>query len=190
MKKILLLTFVLIGIVLLLREEYKIKHYSDLYDSQVSKVEKKDQVIYISGLGKYSQPDLETVSKEITKMFGFKCEIIEPTQTDSSLYTVNGKLNALICAKTLNSNNKTVYVTNEYIMSHNKIVAGSSFVDGNFAIVSNNFKDLRNTALHEFAHTLGLDHCENHCLLGEIDLGDNTGGFCNDCKLKLKTNLK
>lgn len=188
MKKIIFFTFVFIGVVLLLREEYKIKHYSDSYDSQLSQVEKKDPVVYISGLGKYSPLDLEIVSKEITKMFGIKCEIIESTQTNSGLYNVNGKLDALVCSHKLNSYNKTVYVTNEYLTSHKKTVAGSSIVDGNFAIVSNNFKDLRNTTLHEFAHTLGLDHCENHCLLGEIDLGDNKGDFCNNCKLKL--NLK
>ena len=188
MKKILLLTFVLIGIVLLLREEYKKKHYSDLYDSQVSKVESKDQVVFISGLGKYSQTDLEIVSKEITKMFGIQCEIIGPTQTDSSLYTVDGKLKALSCGNSFNGSHKTVYVTNEYVMSHDRIVCGASYIDGNFIIISNNFNDLRSTTLHEMAHTLGLDHCENKCILGEIELGDKNGYFCNDCKLKL--NLK
>jgi hypothetical protein len=187
MKKFLLFIVVLIGIVFLLNEEYKVKHYSDSYDKTTS-VDSKDQVIFVRGLGKYSQTDLEIVSKEITKMFGFKCEIIEPMKTDSSLYTVNGKLDGLICARSFDSNVKTVYVTNEYVMSHERIVCGASYIDGNFIIISNNFNDLRNTTLHEIAHTLGLDHCENKCILGEIELGDKNGYFCNDCKLKL--NLK
>lgn len=184
MKKFLFFIALAIGIALLLYEEYRVKHYSDSYD-KTTKFEVKDSTVYISGLGKYSEPDLEVVSKEITKMFGFKCEIIEPTKTDSSLYTVNGKLDALICGHSLIYSNKTVYVTNEYILSHDKIVGGASFVGGNFAIVSNNFKDLRNTTLHEFAHTLGLDHCDNQCLLGHVEIGDDKGDFCSDCKLKL-----
>jgi len=187
MKKFLLFIVVLIGIVFLLNEEYKVKHYSDSYDKTTS-VDSKDQVIFVRGLGKYSQPDLEIVSKEITKMFGFKCEIIEPTQTESGLYTANGELDGLYCARFFNSNVKTVYVTNEYVKSHDIVVCGASYINGNFIIISNNFNDLRSTALHEMAHTLGLDHCDNKCILGHIKLGDNKGDFCNDCKIKL--NLK
>jgi hypothetical protein len=185
MKKFLLFIVVLIGIVFLLNEEYKVKHYSDSYD-KITSVDSKDQVIFVRGLGKYSQSDLDIASKEITKMFGIKCEIIEPMKTDGSLYTVNGKLSVLSCRNSFNGSHKTVYVTSEYIISDERVVCGSSF--GNFAIVSNNFNDLRNTTLHEFAHTLGLDHCDNQCLLGQLELGDNKGDFCNDCKLKL--NLK
>lgn len=175
--------------VLLLREEYKIKHYSDLYDNQVLRVEKKDPVIYISGLGKYTPGSLEMVSNAITEYYGVKCEIIGSMDTYPLLYNSKGKLDVTSCSRYLSHTNKTIYVTDEYMVS-DVIVAGAADESGTFIILSDNFNNLKNTARHEMAHTLGLDHCENKCVMGNHELSPNFIDFCNDCKLKLKTKLK
>ncbi len=184
MKKFIFFILIVTGIVYLLREEYQTKQYSDSYLDKTISVDVKDQVVYISGLGDFNQSDLETASKKITEVYGLKCEIIEPTPTYKELYTSDNKLNVNTCSQLLNHTNKTVYITNEYIF-RDKIVCGSSISSGNFVIVSNNFNDLKNTTIHEMAHTFGLGHCDNQCILGHIELGDPNGKFCNDCKLKL-----
>ena len=142
-----------------------------------------NDTVYISGLGDFDQSDLEIASKAISDVFGLKCKIIPSTRTTDKLYTSNGKLDSKNCSLLLNTTNKTVYVTNEYVVSDDKIVCGSSVSNGNFAIVSDNFNNhVRNTTLHEMAHTMGSDHCDNQCILGHIELGEPNGQFCEECK--------
>jgi len=193
MKNILGFLFISFGVMVALKEEYHCKNYSEIFSkmtnsgsSSESTPSVEDQVVYISGLGDFDQSDLETASKAITEVYGLNCEIIGATSTSDILYTADGKLSAMVCSQQLASVNKTIYITNEYVMSHDKIVCGSSISNGNFVIVSNNFNDLENTTIHEMAHTFGLGHCDNQCILGHIKLGEPNGKFCNDCKTKLK----
>jgi predicted Zn-dependent protease len=145
-----------------------------------------NDTVYISGLGDFDESDLEIASKAINDVFGLICKKIPPTSASSNLYSENGKLDAKSCSMLLNTANKTVYVTNEYVVSNGKIVCGSSTFTGNFVIVSDNFNNhVRNTTLHEMAHTLGADHCDNQCIMGHIELGEPNGEFCYDCKRQL-----
>jgi len=193
MKNILGFLFISFGVMVALKEEYHCKNYSEVFSkmtnsgsSSESTPSVEDQVVYISGLGDFDQSDLETASKAITEVYGLKCEIINPTSTSDILYNEKGKLDAKICHQQLNPKNKTVYVTNEYVMSDGIIVCGATTFYGNFIIVSDNFNNhVRNTTLHEMAHTFGLGHCDNQCILGHIKLGEPNGKFCNDCKIKL-----
>jgi hypothetical protein len=185
MKNIFALLFLGFGFIVYMKE-YQNKDYSYIYkDAIASMGDTTSQVVYISGLGDYDQSDLEVASKAITEMYGIECQIIDPTATTGDLYTSEGKLDAMTCSNSLNTVNKTVYVTNEYVISHDRIVCGSSTFNGNFIIVSDNFNDVKNTTIHEMAHTFGLDHCDNQCILGHIELGDPNGKFCNDCKKQL-----
>lgn len=194
MKNILGFLFISFGVMVALKEEYHCKNYSEIFSkmtnsrsSSESTPSVEDQVVYISGLGDFDQSDLETTSKAITEVYGLKCEIISPISTSDILYNKKGKLDAEVCNRQLNPLNKTVYVTNEYVMSGGIIVCGASTNSGNFVIVSDNFNNnVRTTVLHEMAHTFGLGHCDNQCILGHIKLGEPNGKFCNDCKTKLK----
>ena len=174
-----------------LNKKHKRHQSADLYNKQILN-KTNDKVVFISGLGKYSQKDLDFVSNEITKMFEVKCEIISPKKTNSGLYDIDGKLDFGTCERLFNCRNKTVYVTNEYMAVNREGVCGATSIFGNCILVCNRYKDLKNTVLHEVAHTLGLRHCKNKCIMLECNeiKGDNTLEFCNDCKLKLKTNLK
>ena len=96
MKNILGFLFISFGVMVALKEEYHCKNYSEIFskmtnggDIPKSDISVEDQVIYISGLGDFNQSDLETASKEITEVFGFKCEIIDPIKTTSELYVTN-----------------------------------------------------------------------------------------------------
>ena len=185
MKKFIFFILIVSGIVYLLREEYQTKHYSDSYLDKTISVDVKDQVIYISGLGDFNQSDLETASKEITDVFGFKCEIIDPTSTYKELYTSDNKIDVTSCGQLLNHTNKTVYITNEYIYQ-DEIVSGAAISNGNFVIVSNNFNSFKKTVLHELGHTFGMDHCNNDkCVMATRNIMTCNGKFCNNCKLKL-----
>jgi hypothetical protein len=128
MKNILGFLFISFGVMVALKEEYHCKNYSEIFskmtnggDIPKSDISVEDQVIYISGLGDFDQSDLETASKAITEVFGFKCEIIDPIKTTSELYVTNtDRLDENKCMVSLNPKNKTVYVTNESLSSKNR----------------------------------------------------------------------
>jgi predicted Zn-dependent protease len=193
MKNILGFLFISFGVMVALKEEYHCKSYSEIFskmtnsgDSPKSGISVEDQVIYISGLGDFNQSDLETASKEITKVFGLKCEIIDPVKTTSELYVTNtNRLDENKCMTSLNPKNKTVYVTNESLSSKNR--AGAAKKNGKFIIISNTSNNVGKTVLHELGHTLGMDHCDNNkCVMATHNRMTCNGEFCNNCKTKLK----
>ena len=145
----------------------------------------KNETVYILGLGDFNQADLETASKEITEVFGFKCKIIDPVKTTPELYVTNtNRLDKDKCLTSLNPKNKTVYVKNESLNSKN--TSGSAKKNGKFIIISNTGNHVRKTVLHEMGHTLGMDHCDNNkCVMATRNIMTCNGQFCNNCKTKL-----
>jgi hypothetical protein len=193
MKNILGFLFISFGVMVALKEEYHCKNYSEIFskmtnggDIPKSDISVEDQVIYISGLGDFNQSDLEVASKEVTKVFGIKCEIIDPVKTTSELYITNtNRLDENKCMTSLNPKNKTVYVTNESLSDKNR--SGAAKKNGKFIIISNTSNNVGKTVLHELGHTLGMDHCDNNkCVMATRNRMTCNGKFCNDCKLKLK----
>jgi predicted Zn-dependent protease len=193
MKNIIGILLISFGVIVALKEKYNCKNYSEVFskltnsgNSPKSDISVDDKVVYITGLGDFNQSDLETASKEITDVFGVKCEIIGPVKTTSKLYVTNtDRLDENKCMTSLNPKNKTVYITNEYLSSKNR--AGAAQKNGKFIIVSNNCNNLRKTVLHEFGHTLGMDHCHNNkCIMATHNTMTCNGEFCDNCKTKLK----
>lgn len=193
MKNILGFLFISFGVMVALKEEYHCKNYSEIFskmtnsgDSPKSDISVEDQVIYISGLGDFNQSDLEVASREVTKVFGIKCEIIDPVKTTSELYITNtNRLDENKCMTSLNPKNKTVYVTNESLSDKNR--AGAAKKNGKFIIISNTSNNVEKTVLHELGHTLGMDHCDNNkCVMATRNRMTCNGEFCNNCKTKLK----
>ena len=185
----------LTGIVCYLKTRNKnIQKDKDYSEYLLTKDNYREQTIFICGLGKYSQLDLEIASKEITKKFGFKCKIIEPRKTYSKLYDINGEIDFETFENSFKCRSKIVYITNEYISipknGGRHGVSGVTSLNGNCILVCNRYKDLKITVLHEVAHTLGLRHCKNKCIMVYCNenKGDKTLDFCDKCKLKL--NLK
>jgi predicted Zn-dependent protease len=193
MKNILGFLFISFGVMVALKEEYHCKSYSEIFskmtnsgDSPKSDISVDDQVIYISGLGDFNQSDLEFASKEVTKVFGINCEIIDPVKTTSELYSDNTrKLDKEKCASVLRPSNKTIYITNEYFDDEN--ISGISMKNGKLVVVSNTCNHLKKTIFHELGHTFGMDHCDdNKCIMGTRNIMTCNGEFCNNCKTKLK----
>ena len=193
MKNILGFLFISFGVMVALKEEYHCKNYSEIFskmtnsgDSPKSDISVEDQVIYISGLGDFNQSDLEFASKEVTKVFGINCEIIDPVKTTSELYSDNTrKLDKEKCASVLRPSNKTIYITNEYFDDEN--ISGISMKNGKLVVASNTCNHLKKTILHELGHTFGMDHCDdNKCIMGTRNIMTCNGEFCNNCKTKLK----
>ena len=192
MKNILGFLFISFCVMAALKEEYHCKNYSEIFSkmtnsegSHKSDISVEDQVIYISGLGDFNQSDLETASKEITDVFGFKCKIIDPIKTTSKLYVTNtNRLDENKCMISLNPKNKTVYVTNESLSVKSK--RGSAKKNGKFIIITNTENNVKKTVLHELGHTLGMDHCNNNkCVMATRNYDLCNGKFCNNCKTKL-----
>ena len=193
MKNILGFLFISFGVMVALKEEYHCKSYSEIFskmtnsgDSPKSDISVDDQVIYISGLGDFNQSDLEFASKEVTKVFGINCEIIDPVKTTPELYSDNTrKLDKEKCASVLRPSNKTIYITNEYFDDEN--ISGISMKNGKLVVASNTCNHLKKTVLHELGHTLGMDHCDNNkCVMATRNRMTCNGEFCNNCKTKLK----
>jgi hypothetical protein len=193
MKNILGFLFISFGVMVALKEEYHCKNYSEIFskmtnsgDSPKSGISVEDQVIYISGLGDFNQSDLEFASKEVTKVFGINCEIIDPVKTTSELYSDNTrKLDKEKCASVLRPSNKTIYITNEYFDDEN--ISGISMKNGKLVVASNTCNHLKKTILHELGHTFGMDHCDdNKCIMGTRNIMTCNDEFCNNCKTKLK----
>jgi hypothetical protein len=193
MKNILGFLFISFGVMVALKEEYHCKSYSEIFskmtnsgDSPKSDISVEDQVIYISGLGDFNQSDLEFASKEVTKVFGIKCEIIDPVKTTPELYSDNTKkLDREKCGSVLRPSNKTIYITNEYFDDKN--ISGIAMKNGKLVVASNTCNHLKNTILHELGHTFGMDHCDdNKCIMGTRNIMTCNDEFCNNCKTKLK----
>jgi hypothetical protein len=193
MKNILGFLFISFGVMVALKEEYHCKSYSEIFskmtnsgDSPKSDISVEDQVIYISGLGDFNQSDLEFASKEVTKVFGIKCEIIDPVKTTPELYSDNTKkLDREKCGSVLRPSNKTIYITNEYFDDKN--ISGIAMKNGKLVVASNTCNHLKKTILHELGHTFGMDHCDdNKCIMGTRNIMTCNDEFCNNCKTKLK----
>lgn len=193
MKNILGFLFISFGVMVALKEEYHCKNYSEIFskmtnsgDSTKSDISVEDQVIYISGLGDFNQSDLEFASKEVTKVFGIKCEIIDPVKTTPELYSDNTKkLDREKCGSVLRPSNKTIYITNEYFDDKN--ISGIAMKNGKLVVASNTCNHLKKTILHELGHTFGMDHCDdNKCIMGTRNIMTCNDEFCNNCKTKLK----
>ena len=193
MKNILGFLFISFGVMVALKEEYHCKNYSEIFLKMTSSegphksdISVEDQVIYISGLGDFNQSDLEFASKEVTKVFGINCEIIDPVTATSELYSDNTqKLDIEKCASILRPSNKTIYITNEYFDDEN--VSGISMKNGKLVVASNTCNHLKKTIFHELGHTFGMDHCDdNKCIMGTRNIMTCNGEFCNNCKTKLK----
>ncbi len=193
MKNILGFLFISFGVMVALKEEYHCKNYSEIFskmtnsgDSPKSDISVEDQVIYISGLGDFNQSDLEFASKEVTKVFGIKCEIIDPVKTTPELYSDNTKkLDREKCGSVLRPSNKTIYIKNEYFDDKN--ISGIAMKNGKLVVASNTCNHLKKTILHELGHTFGMDHCDdNKCIMGTRNIMTCNDEFCNNCKTKLK----
>lgn len=141
------------------------------------------KVVYIKGLGDFSESDLLNAEGIIESYYHVDCTIDGSTDLDQEFYNSNGIKGHEALDHLRISGKKVIYVTNEELTSTegNKRIKGCSRINGSTVIVRT--KTLKRTLIHEYAHTLGLEHCTNHgCALSKGD-GEE---LCSECKNKIK----
>ena len=144
-------------------------------------------VVYVKGLGKYDQKDINKVAEYVNKFFGYRCIIEEGVPTTTEMYFNGSDLDVSQCIHKLNRNGiKTIYVTNENVVNKGQQIRGGTFLRCNTVIVEHTDYD-ETTVLHEVGHTLGLVHCDNpKCLMAINNDAEVTMDFCDKCKKRLE----
>lgn len=160
------------------------------------------RVLYIHGLGKYTQSDIYTIKKGVEKFYNISCVISESFETSDFYYNKN--TNILLGYKVLTlSNGKSgmnMYVTDEPLSGENSydLVSGQAKVYGRSSVLSTkemkNHNDYRNdrlvhVAVHELGHNFGLYHCDDQsCIMKAYGL--ETNELCDKCKSKINKHLR
>lgn len=159
----------------------------------------KDVKIEIVGLNSYDESDLSLIKSSIEKFYGFECVISNPV--------VNEFDYCEIAQSNLGKNDYFVYDNNEKIViySTNQELKSSSlgksvqgicygnqiYLKSNIVYDKSSSKLLvKVNSIHEVAHSLGLQHCENQCIMNSESLkywdeASDKPIFCDGCKSKL-----
>jgi predicted Zn-dependent protease len=147
-----------------------------------------NDTIYIKGLGNFKSSSLDESKRIVESKFGVTCVIDGSEKTKNDMYFEGtSKLEVNDVIRELRGSTKVFFITNEPIYNrfsgHN--LRGFSQRGSNITIIRTNH--LRETIIHEFGHNLGLEHCEDKtCIMAIYNDKEDSGDFCNDCKLKLK----
>ena len=147
-----------------------------------------NDTVYIKGLGDFNSSSLDEAKKVLESKFGVTCVIDGSEKTKNNMYfDGTSKLEANKVIKELMGHTKVVFITNELIynsLSGNNL-RGFTQRGGKTMVIRN--KTLRTTVIHEFGHNLGLEHCKDKtCIMGAHNDKEDSGDFCNNCKIKLK----
>ncbi len=167
-----------------------VEHTSIKKEVKKTEVVNKTKKVYVRGLGNYSDDDLNEVSSYIREFYGYKCEIEPSVETLPEMYSEDGtSLEVGKCIGKLKRENiKTIYVTNENIVSDGLELRGGTIWRTNTVILESTPHN-KKTVLHEIGHTLGLNHCEDkNCLMSIYNDGYEVKDFCNNCKKNFKLN--
>ncbi len=143
-----------------------------------------DEVIYIHGLGNVTQDKLEYSKQVIEGFYGISCIVLENIPIESNFYFgKTGMLDVNVLFKAFNNKIKTIYVTNErlYDSDANLEVRGMTIFFGKTLLVTT--ATLKTTLIHEYGHTLGLDHCDNE---GCVMTTGTNEELCSECINEIK----
>ena len=147
-----------------------------------------NDTVYIKGLGDFNSSSLDEAKKVLESKFRVTCVIDGSEKTKNDMYfDGTSKLEVNKVIKELRGHTKVVFITNELIynsLSGNNL-RGFSQRSNKTTIIRT--KSLRETVIHEFGHNLGLEHCKDKtCIMGTDNDKEDSGDFCNNCKIKLK----
>lgn len=167
--------------------DYKTLITGDLFEQRPASTTSMgtyDDVVYIHGLGNVSQDKLENSKKIIEDYYGISCVVLENVPIENGFYLGNtGMLDVDVLFKTFDNKIKTIYVTDErlYDSQSNIEVRGMTLFFGKTMLVTT--ETLKTALIHEYGHTLGLDHCHNEgCVMTE---GFNEE-LCSECINEIK----
>ena len=151
-------------------------------------IQTPNDTIYIRAIGGVKMSKLKEASKIISNKFGVTTKIIDGIELTSDFkYDNYDKVNPDYSVEKLNNSTKlkTITITSEYMTDSDGITSVMGICLGQTMLVSIH-SPYKQTLIHEFGHSLGLEHCsDSHCVMStfgngyEVSFGTN---FCQNCK--------
>lgn len=149
------------------------------------------KTITLVGLN-YDSKKLEKVRKTIQDFYGYKCVIgtsvvtpVNPIVLDCDIVQEDFGNSTDF---SYDGGDITIYVSNSNLVVRGEDVKGVCY--GNEIYAESKMKDIKVTVIHELAHSFGLEHCKNQCIMNAYtfynwDITTDTPNFCQQCKNKL-----
>jgi hypothetical protein len=151
-----------------------------------------DKSINLVGLNYHSESDMQKLKKTIEDFYGYDCVITNPVNTEENQLVVDCGLVQQEFGNTTSfdydGGDITIYVSNSDLVADGKNVKGVCY--GNEIYIESDPENVKITVIHELAHSFGLEHCENQCIMNTYTLknwnySSDTPHFCESCKSKL-----
>ena len=157
----------------------------------------KSDTFYVYGDNTVSYSKLLRTKEIIESNFGFNVQIAsERIIFDNDLFTNNYLDGHKSIFRYDNDENKVIITENECVNSKGGLISGTSEAFfGNIALIgaSSSFnKDqlFKETLIHEIAHIVGIEHCDNqNCLMFHIASHFGKHDMCDDCRKNLMEKL-
>lgn len=159
---------------------FTLHFFSQNYGNESSRLGRSNYVFYVHGLGTYNTENLSKVRNVMMSNFGVECIIDESSPIYSYELTDEGHID-INRLQVLNNHGNHIYITTKKLRKDGLKVVGFR---RNTNMLISDIDITTTTLIHEFAHILGLKHCEDvNCIMyfketGSID-------FCFNCKKML-----
>jgi predicted Zn-dependent protease len=143
--------------------------------------------ITIKPLGDVDYSILIEATNIIRNFYGWDVRIGGQVELTNDLYISGSNIvNADVCLRKFFSQERVVYIVNKRLWCTGNYIKGYASLNGGTVIAMADKSYLKETLLHEIAHTLGLVHCSDlRCIMAINNDQYETGTFCNNCKRKL-----
>ena len=152
----------------------------NLYDNESNKLEKSSYVFYVHGLGNFNPENLLKVKNIMRSNFGVECVIEDSYPIYDYELTNEGHID-INRIGVLNKNGNHIFITTKKLRKDGLKVVGFR---RNTNMIISDIDVTQTTILHEFAHILGLSHCEDtNCIMYFKETGSTD--FCYSCKKML-----
>jgi archaemetzincin len=168
-----------------------------------------NSTIYVTSMGNVKNSDIVIVQKELSSFYDCKVIILPKIDlmTDTKVKGLNKyqseKILSNIVQKFYNKRGKVLLLTDVDICFNDGVnrehwgIFGLGMLYGKPCVVSTNrlkknkINRLVKITIHEIGHTLGLNHCDNKCVMNDVKgKGSTVDGvnkhLCSSCKTKLK----
>lgn len=151
------------------------------------KSETINNTIVIRPLGNVDEGDMNFAINTIKDFYGFDVIVKSNVDITNPMLGNNGELSSVNACFELNSNEKTVYITDRLIYGYEgDLLRGAASHNGMTVLVRGEISFMRETIIHELGHTFGLDHCSDlTCVMAVKNDAWDSGDFCNKCKKQI-----